>query len=99
MHLKPVKVINQENGLIEIKFDESAGIGKHFDAAIKAWRIMGPTMIKAVNEGLVDIHVESLVEFLSNRNLIKSLNLRRNKIGNQGAIALANFIRKADKTL
>jgi Ran GTPase-activating protein (RanGAP) involved in mRNA processing and transport len=98
MHLKPVKV-TQEKGLIEIQFSEGAGIGEHFDAAIKAWRIMGPTMIKAVNEGLGDAHVEQLCSFLANRNLIKSLNLRRNQIGNRGAIALADFIRKADKTL
>jgi Ran GTPase-activating protein (RanGAP) involved in mRNA processing and transport len=99
MHLKPVKAKNESNGLIEIQFEESAGVGEHFDAAIKAWRIMGPTMIKAVNEGLGDAHVKQLCGFLSNRNLIKSLNLRRNKIGNPGAIALANFIRKSDKTL
>lgn len=98
MHLKPSKSIN-EDGLIEIKFCKGASIAEYFDAAMKTWRIMGPTMIKAVNEGLEDAHVEQLCEFLSHRNLIKSLNLRRNNIGNKGAIAIANFIRKADKTL
>jgi|TARA_B110001450_G_C17440288_1_gene407650 hypothetical protein len=81
MHLKPIKFTN-ENGLIEIKFRDGAGIAEHFDAAMKAWRIMGPTMIKAVNEGLEDAHIDQLCQFLAHRNLIKSLNLRRNKIGN-----------------
>ena len=57
MHLKPVRV-NRPNGLIELEFSKGAGIGQHFDAAIKAWRILGPTMIKAVNEGLGDAHVQ-----------------------------------------
>jgi hypothetical protein len=85
--------------LVEIKFDSDAGIAKHFDAAIKAWRILGPSMIRAVNEGLDDDHVEQLCDFLCNRNLIQSLNLRRNKIGNRGALALADYIRVSDKTL
>jgi Ran GTPase-activating protein (RanGAP) involved in mRNA processing and transport len=36
---------------------------------------------------------------LANKNLIQYLNLRRNKIGNKGAIAIADWIRKADKNL
>jgi len=31
--------------------------------------------------------------------LIQSLNLRRNKIGNAGAIAISNYVKRADKTL
>lgn len=56
-------------------------------------------MIQVVNEGLVDEHVEKLCEFLSNRNLIDYLKLRKNKIRNNGAKVLANFIRNADKKL
>jgi len=56
-------------------------------------------MIRAVNEGLADEHVEKLCQFLKGRELIQSLNLRRNKIGDQGAIAIADYVRKADKTL
>lgn len=56
-------------------------------------------MIRAVNEGLEDEHVEKLCNFLRGRDLIQSLNLRRNKIGNIGAIAIADYVRKADKTL
>lgn len=71
----------------------------YFDSAVKAWRILGPSFIRAVNEGLDDDHVVKLCAFLSGRNLIRSLNLRRNKIGDRGAIAIANYIRTADKAL
>lgn len=60
---------------------------------------MSPSFIRVVNEGLEDEHVEKLCTFLSHKNLIQSLNLRRNKIGDKGALAIAEFIRKADKTL
>lgn len=40
-----------------------------------------------------------LCNFLSGRNLIKILNLRRNFIGDQGAIAISEYIQKYDKTL
>lgn len=36
---------------------------------------------------------------MQGRNLIESLNLRRNKIGDKGAVAIAKYIRKGDKTL
>jgi len=48
---------------------------------------------------LGDEDVEKLCAFLSGRNLIQSLNLRRNKIGDRGAVAIAEYVRKADKTL
>ena len=96
-HLKPRRVTTDK--LVEIQFDSRASIAQHFDSAIKAWRILGPSVIRAVNEGLGDEHVEKLCAFLSGRNLIQSLNLRRNKIGDRGAIAIADYVRKADKTL
>jgi len=96
-HLKPKK--RQRDGQVEIEFAEQAGIAQHFDSAIKAWRILGPTVIKAEQQKLRDEHVEKLCAFLSGRNLIQSLNLRRNKIGDRGAIAIAEYVRKADKTL
>ena len=96
-HLKPRRVVTDK--LVEIQFDSRARIAQHFDSAIKAWRILGPSVIRAVNEGLGDEHVEKLCAFLSGRNLIQSLNLRRNKIGDRGAIAIADYVRKADKTL
>ena len=60
---------------------------------------MQPQVIRAVNENLTDDHVIKLTKFLSGRNLIQALILRRNIIGNRGAIAIAEYIRKGDKTL
>lgn len=96
-HLKPKRVSVDQ--LVEIQFDSKARIAQHFDSAIKAWRILGPSVIRAVHEDLGDEHVEKLCAFLSGRNLIQSLNLRRNKIGDRGAIAIADYVRKADRTL
>ena len=95
--LKP-KVVQHEI-LTEVVFEPDANIAKHIDSAIKCWRILGPTMIKCLNQGLEDEQVFKLCEFLRGRNQIKSLNLRRNKIGNKGAIQIADYIRKHDKTL
>ena len=36
---------------------------------------------------------------MKNKEMVKKINLRRNKIGNKGAIALANFIFSFDNTL
>lgn len=96
-HLKPRRVVT--GGLVEIQFNGRVRIAEHFDSAIKAWRILGTSFIRAVNEGLGDEHIVKLCAFLSGRNLIQSLNLRRNKIGDKGAIAIANYVRKADRTL
>ena len=97
--LKPRKLINEISGLAEIRFDPEADVKECFDSAIKAWRILEPQMISVVNGGLNDDHVEQLTKFLSGRNLVEQLNLRRNKIGNRGAIAIAEYIRKADRRL
>lgn len=72
-HLKPRRVVT--GGLVEIQFTGKSGstgvrIAEHFDSAIKAWRILGTSFIRAVNEGLGDEHVEKLCAFLSGRNLI-----------------------------
>lgn len=55
-HLQPNKV-ETADGLVEIQFNPKAPIAKHFEAAIKSWRIMKPTLIRVVNEGLNDSHV------------------------------------------
>ena len=60
---------------------------------------MKTSKISAVNEGLDDDHIINLCEFLSGRNQIKSLNLRRNKIGDRGAVAISVYINEHDKTL
>lgn len=96
-HLKPKKV--QVQGLVEIQFSNKVKIVDFFNSAIKAWRILEPSVIRAQNEGLGDEHVAELCAFLSGRNLVKQLNLRRNAIGDKGAIALADYIRKHDRTL
>ena len=96
-HLKPVKV--ESNGLFEIKFEGNVCLANYFDSAIKAWRILEPSFIKVVNEKLEDEHVDKLCSFLKGKNLVKSLNLRRNKIGDKGAIAIAEYIKNADRAL
>jgi hypothetical protein len=45
--LKPEKVV--VGNTVEIIFQKRANVAKHFDSAIKSWRIMGPTQIRAVN--------------------------------------------------
>ena len=40
-----------------------------------------------------------LCEFLKNKNMVTRLNLRRNKISNEGATALADFIKNYDEVL
>ena len=96
-NLKPVKV--ETNGLVEIEFCKQVRVADHFKSAIKAWTILQPQVIRAQNEGLGDEHVQILCNFLSGKNLVKQLNLRRNKIGDDGAIAIANYVRKSDRTL
>lgn len=82
--------------MIEIDFQGVVGtkvrIADYFESAVKAWRILKTSKIQAVNEGLNDDHIIKLCEFLSGRNQIKSLNLRRNKIGDRGAVAISKYI-------
>ena len=40
-----------------------------------------------------------LVEFLEDKEMVKTLNLRKNNIENHGAIALANFLINKDDTM
>jgi hypothetical protein len=68
-------------------------IADYFESAVKAWRILKTSKIQAVGEGLSDDHIIKLCEFLANRNQIKSLNLRKNNIGDKGAIAISNYIK------
>jgi Ran GTPase-activating protein (RanGAP) involved in mRNA processing and transport len=43
--------------------------------------------------------MEMLLEFMRNKEQIRTLNLRKNKIGNEGAKLLAHFITHEDSTL
>ena len=56
-------------------------------------------MINLENLEITDQHIEELCTFLDSRNMVQRLNLRRNHIGNKGAIKLSNFIRTGDQTL
>ena len=47
----------------------------------------------------MDSHVDQLCNFLSGRNMVRRLNLRKNKISNEGAKKLAAFIKEDDNTL
>ena len=60
---------------------------------------MKPNVIELPNSEIEDDHLEKLVNFLANKEMVKSLNLRRNKIGNKGAEAFAEFITNHDQTL
>lgn len=84
---------------IEVKFSENAKVGECFESALKAWRIYQPNVIHAENQSLNDEHIEKLCDFLSDREMITHLNLRRNFISNAGARALGKFISDFDQTL
>ncbi len=81
----------------ELVFDEHASITSYFESAVKCWRINQPTVIMIENQGLTDEHCMILCNFLKDKNMINELNLRRNKITNKGAIAIADLIVNHDK--
>ena len=56
-------------------------------------------MISLENQGITDDHISKLTEFLTDREMITHLNLRRNLISNQGAIMIGTFISDCDETL
>ncbi len=85
--------------LEEVLFDPNANVGECFASALKAWRIHNPNVIQLPDQTLHDDQILKLCEFLKDRNMICRLNLRRNKIGNEGAKALANFIKNHDTTI
>ena len=70
-----------------------------FESAIKCWRIFQPNVILVEKQELVDEHIEKLCEFLQNKDMILRLNVRRNKISNEGAKRLARFIKEEDNAL
>ena len=80
-------------------FAEGAPIGDCFASVIKAWRIHSPNVIQIKDHNLNDENVVNLCEFLKNRQMICRLNLRRNKIGNDGAKALARFLKDYDLSI
>ena len=85
--------------IVEVKFCDEANVAECFESAIKAWRIYQPNIIRGDNLNLTDDHVERLCHFLSGKEMITHLNLRRNMISNAGAKCLGNFISNLDETL
>jgi len=85
--------------LEEVVFADGAPVGDCFASVIKAWRIHSPNVIQVKNINLTDEHVAKLCEFLKDREMITRLNLRRNKIGNDGAKILAKFLKDNDQSI
>jgi len=83
----------------KVMFHEEACIAEHFEAVLKTYRILRPNSIELENQELCDEHLILLVKFMKNLEMIKSINLRKNKIGNAGAKAFADFITDYDSTL
>jgi hypothetical protein len=97
---EPKKQTFQFTGMLEeVLFDPTANVSECFASALKAWRIHSPNVIQMQDQNLKDEQVLKLCDFLKDRNMISRLNLRRNKIGNEGAKSLANFIKNHDKTI
>lgn len=92
--LKPNPKNNSGPGRIkEVKFDSNARIAQCFDSAIKCWRIMKPLCIDVCDQDLEDNHITVLSKLLMKElQMIEQLTLRRNKIKDEGAIALSEFI-------
>lgn len=74
-------------------------MSKYLTSAIKCWRITMPCVIQIENQQLTDKHVTELCGFLKDRNMIVNLNLRRNRITNQGALTIIDYILMHDNTL
>jgi len=53
---------------------------------------MKPDTIELMEKNLTCDHICDLLDFLANKEMVRELNLRRNKICNKGAIRLAQFI-------
>jgi hypothetical protein len=55
-----------------------------------------PNAIILQEKDLDDDHMEDLCKFMNGREMIKKINLRKNKIGDRGIIELAKFIAHQD---
>jgi hypothetical protein len=60
---------------------------------------MQPDVIDLMDKNLTDTHLLKLIDYMRDKEAIKRLNLRRNKITSAGVIALARFIKKHDNTM
>ena len=82
-----------------VNFDPDAPIAECFKSVLKTYRIMKPDTIILENKELEDHHLIELVDFLADKEMVKTLNLRKNNISNDGASALADFILNKDDSL
>jgi hypothetical protein len=82
-----------------VVFADDAPIASCFRSALKVYRILQPDTIDLEEKELGDSHMLDLMEFMAGREMIRKINLRRNKIGDEGAKALARFITSTDDTL
>ena len=51
------------------------------------------------NSNLKDEHFLQLIDYMKNKEMIRKINVRRNKISDKGAIMLADFLMHHDTTL
>ena len=89
----------QDEILYEVAFAEDAPVAESFQSALKCWRIFQPNVISVEKQELSDQHIDKLCEFLQHKDMIIRLNVRRNKISNEGAKRLAKLIKEEDNAL
>lgn len=97
-NLKP-KRKDITHDMYTIQFEEEADIAQYFDSVLKCWRIMRPNQIDITNKNLEDRHIVAMSTLILD-SLSKSMMqiiLRRNRIGDEGAEALAKYIARNEK--
>ena len=77
-----------------MSFADDAPVAESFESALKCWRIFRPNVIVVEQQELNDQHIERLCDFLMHKEMIIRLNVRRNKISNEGAKRLARLIKE-----
>lgn len=66
---------------------------------LKVFRIWSPNTIELTDKLLDDRNCIELMDFLQHKEVCKTLNLRKNRIGNEGAERIAKFLTEQDSTL
>ena len=97
--MRNVQSEGAEEILYEVQFDKEARVAECFKSALKCWRIFQPNVILIEQQDLQDSHIEELCEFLHQKDMVSHLNVRRNKISNEGAKRIAKFINEGDNAL
>lgn len=65
-------------------FNQSALVSKYLDAALKTYSFTCPKIINIENQQMSDTHVVKLCNFLQDKRMVKTLNLRKNLITEVG---------------